>query len=72
MGVHEQRLLDILDEIKVVRQAYHGNVFVGNHCKLVLKNHELLCSVVSDKPCIHGKLTDLFGIFAEIHPLLFS
>ena len=56
----------------MVRQAYHGNVFVGNHCKLVLKNHELLCSVVSDKPCIHGKLIDLFGVFAEIQPLLFS
>ena len=72
MGVREQCLLNVLDEIKVERQAYHGNVFVGNHCKLVLKNHQLLCSVVSDKPCIHGKLIDLFGIFAEIQPLLFS
>ena len=49
-GIRESLLVDYLDEIKVVRQAYHGNQFVGNHCKLVLKHHEKLCSVIDDKP----------------------
>ena len=36
MGDLECRLLRILDDISVKRQAYHGNVFVGNHCKVIL------------------------------------
>ena len=33
MGDLECHLLRILDDIGVKRQAYHGNVFVGNHSK---------------------------------------
>ena len=36
MGESEKQLLNILDEIGVKRQAYHGNVFIGNHCKVIL------------------------------------
>ena len=34
IGDYERQLLETLDRIKVVRQAYHGDVFNGNHCKL--------------------------------------
>ena len=36
MGESEKRLLQILDDIDIKRQAYHGNVFIGNHCKVIL------------------------------------
>ena len=46
----------ILDDIGVKRQAHHENVFVGNHCKLILAkdgngvfNFLKLCSVLPDK-----------------------
>ena len=39
IGVYECQLLKTLDRIKVVRQAYHGNVFIGNHCKIILNNY---------------------------------
>ena len=71
MGPLQSRLISILDEIKVERQAYHGKAFVGNHCKLILKNHELVCSVLSTSPDLHTKFVDIFSIFAEVQPLLF-
>ena len=71
MGFREKLLNDKLEDVKVARQAYHGNVFVGNHCKIVLKNYELLCGVVSDKLDMHVKITKVFGIFSQICPYLF-
>ena len=54
MGKSEKQLLQILDDIGVKRQAYHGHVFIGNHCKVTLAkdinqvfNFEKLCSVLS-------------------------
>ncbi|XP_065685093.1 uncharacterized protein LOC136097065 [Hydra vulgaris] len=49
MGTHERSLYKALEDMKVERQAYHGNVFVGNHCKIVLRNHYKLCSVIDDE-----------------------
>ena len=37
MGDSEKQLLRVLDEIGVKRQAYHGDVFIGNHCKVILR-----------------------------------
>eukprot|EP00112_Aurelia_sp_Birch-Aquarium-sp1_P019382 Seg4785.1 transcript_id=Seg4785.1/GoldUCD/mRNA.D3Y31 product="hypothetical protein" protein_id=Seg4785.1/GoldUCD/D3Y31 len=71
MGPRERILNSKLEEIKVVRQAYHGNVFVRNHCKLVLKNHGTVCSVISDKTDMHTKFIELFSLFNMIQPLLF-
>ena len=36
IGDLECRLLRILDDIGVKCQAYQGNVFVGNYCKVML------------------------------------
>ena len=36
MGESEKRLLQILDDIDIKRQAYHTKVFIGNHCKVIL------------------------------------
>ena len=56
MGENEKQLFQILDEIGVKRQAYHGKEFIGNHCKVTLGkdknqvfNFEKLCSVLSDR-----------------------
>ena len=35
IGDYERQLLETLERIKVVRQAYHGNVFIDNHCKII-------------------------------------
>ena len=70
MGPLQTKLLGMLDLIKVERQAYHGKAFVGNHCKLILKNHELLCSVLENTD-LHKKFVDIFAAFAEAQPLLF-
>ena len=71
MGPRELELHRKLDEIKVKRQAYHGNVFVGNHCKLVLRHHEALCNVVADKPVLHQTFTNIFSLFSKIQRPLF-
>ncbi len=71
MGPRERELNRKLEDMKVIRQAYHGNVFVGNHCEIVLKNYELLCSVIADKQEHHKKFTCIFQIFSELCPFLF-
>ena len=50
IGDYECQLLETLDKIKGVRQAYDRNVFIGNHCKIILNNYEKLCDLVSDEP----------------------
>ncbi|XP_057296535.1 uncharacterized protein LOC130625451 [Hydractinia symbiolongicarpus] len=71
MGHREKQLLQCLDDIKVARQAYHGNVFVGNHCKVVLRNHARLCEVIADNADLHERFLCVFGLFNQIQPLLF-
>ena len=68
VGPTEKNLLKVLDDIKVVRQAYHGNVFVGNHCKIILRNFVMLCDVISRKaPEVCKDFKKVFGIFSEAH-----
>ena len=71
MGHRELLLNECLNEIKVVRQAYHGNVFVGNHCKLVLKNYVKLCRVIADQEEDHEKFLKIFEVFQQIQSLAF-
>ena len=71
MGPREKLIKKKLEDIKVFRQAYHGNVFVGNHYKLVLKNYESRCSVLADKPGAYQKVVDIFRIFSNICTFLF-
>ena len=70
IGDYECQLLETLDRIKVVRQAYHGNVFIGNHCKIILKNYEKLYDVVSDEPEFHGHISESFCIYSELDKLI--
>ena len=56
MGENEKHFLQILDEIGLKMQAYQGNVFIGNHRKVILakdKNQvhkfENLSSVLCDR-----------------------
>ena len=70
IGDRERQLLETLDSIKVVRQAYHGNVFIGNHCKIILNNYEKLCSVVSDEPEFHEHISESFCIYSEFDKLI--
>ena len=59
-------LLRIFDDIGVKHQVYHGNVFVGNYCKVILAkdkngvfNFSKLFSVLSDENS-KKKFFDLF------------
>ena len=49
-GEKEKLLSAKLESIHVVRQAYHSNAIVGNHCMSILRNHELLTDVINDDP----------------------
>ena len=60
----------ILDDIGVKRQAFHENVFVGNHCKVILVkerngvfNFCKLCSVLPDES-LRKKFFDLFDLYS--------
>ena len=58
-GIREKLLNTALDSIKVVRQAFHGNVMVGNHCHIVLKKFKILTHVVNGKPNLDVKFNEL-------------
>ena len=66
----ERQLLETLDSIKVVCQAYHGNVFTGNHCKIILNNYEKLCSIVPDEPEFDKHISESFQIYSELDKLI--
>ena len=59
-------ILVTLNKIKIACQAYHGNVFIGNHCKIILNNYEKLCDVVSDEPEFHEHISECFRIYSEL------
>ena len=76
MGESEKQLLNILDEIGVKRQAYHRNVFIGNHCKVILVkdknqvyNFEKLCSVLSDR-LEREHFIEVFRLYSEARLLM--
>ena len=76
MGDGEKQLLRILDQIGVKRQAYHGSVFVGNHCKGILAkdknqvfNFVKLCSVLTDE-VTKDHFVELFRIYSEARSLM--
>ena len=68
--------MQILDEIGIKRQAYHGNVFIGNHCKVMLAkdknqvyNFEKLWSVLSDR-LEREYLIEVFRLYSEARSLM--
>jgi len=72
MGPLEKMLNDTLIYLKVERQAYHGNVFVGNHCKIILHNYNLICNVLNDHPSFKEIFLKIFKLFAAPRDLLFA
>ena len=68
IGPCGQKLLDSLNDLKVERQAYHGDVFVGNHCYILLQNCSILCSVSNDMPDLHEKCESVFFYIIHICP----
>ena len=65
IGSREKALISALESIKVVRQAYHGNVMVGNHCVKVLKNCQVLTNVISDE-ISYNHFNEIFDIFNDM------
>jgi len=43
-GYYEKKLNELLDEIGVTRQHYHGLSFIGNHCEKILQHSAKLCA----------------------------
>ena len=72
IGARNKSLNLALESIKVVRQAYHDNVMVGNHCIIVLEKFLVLTSVISDKEELHEKFSKIFEIFSNIMKLVMS
>ena len=70
------RLLGILYDTGVKRQTYHGNVFVGNHCKVILAKDKngvftffKLCSILPDRN-LCKKFFDLFELYSVARDLM--
>ena len=66
MGEKEKLLSTKLEAINVVRQAYHSNAIVGNHCMSILRNHRQLTDVLDDDPDTKAKFDAVFKCFHEI------
>ena len=64
-GEKEKMLNDALEEIKVVRQAYHGNVMVGNHSVIILKKYKVLTSVIEEDVVYYSRFNEIFDIFSQ-------
>lgn len=57
VGQKELELTMVLEKMKVNRRACNGNVFIGNHCKRILKNFTSLTSPWSaDSPELGSKI----------------
>ena len=65
VGTREKQLINALEFIEVVRQAYHGNVLVGNHCITVLRKYSFLSSVINDQP-VRENFDEIFSLMAQI------
>ena len=70
VGDREINLNEKLKMMDVHREAYHGNVFVGHHCKKLLKNHEDLLTVISDKSEDYERFREVFSTFGEAQSYL--
>ena len=71
-GPSERRLNEALKSIHVIRQAYHGNVFVCNHCIYILKKYVVLTSVIEDQDNTKEKFDEMFGLLSEIMKLVMA
>ena len=70
-GQREKRLNEELEKMHVHRQAYHGNVFVGNHAIIVLENHRSLTKVIEDQAG-YDALNKIFDNFNGIVKLMMA
>ena len=71
VGPYEQALLNALDSLNVVRQAYHGNVMVGNHCHKVLEGFTTLTNVLPHEDD-RARFNTVFRVFDSIMELVLA
>ena len=65
------RLFHILEQdLKICKQAYHSNCFVGNHVAKIFNNAEKLVEVLHDYPEEHARYLALFNKFHFLHYFL--
>ena len=53
-----------MDNIKVVCQASHRNIFFGNDCKVIGNNYQKLCSVVLHESEFYKHISESFRIYS--------
>ena len=70
MGGREKILNAKLESLSIHREDYHGNLFVGNQCKIIWNKNEVLLDVISDKPVEHERFKVVYATFAEAQPYL--
>ena len=69
MGTLETALNDILENgYKVKRQAFHGDIFVGKHCKIILNDLNPLFSILNHESLkkVKNKFQTLFTFLKDI------
>ncbi len=66
MGPKERELNDVLENVlKVKRQSYHSQCFVGNHCRIILEKNDNLVNVIRGHSD-HRKFSLLFSKLGDI------
>ena len=71
VGKKEKELVDALEKMKVERQAYHGNVMVGNHCEKVLEKHSELTKVIEEHDR-YDSFNKVFSLFNSAMKLMMT
>ena len=70
-GEKEKELIQALENMKVKRQVYHGNVLVGNNSIKVLERHKDLTNVIKDNPS-YPHFNEVFSIFNRAMELMMA
>ena len=73
VGPRRKELIRLLEEeLHVVKTAYQGGTFVGNHCTQILVNHEKLSAVLASttRPEIQENFNKIASTYLRIHHLM--
>ena len=73
VGPRRKELIRILEEeLKVVKTAYQGGTFVGNHCHQILQHHEKISAVLASttRPELQQNFNLIASTYLRIHHLM--
>ena len=63
-----QHILEV--QLRVVKTAWQGGSYVGRHVEIILENHELLSSVIADRPDRQSLFNEFCSSYLKVHRLM--